>query len=182
MVVPLLSSRACRIGRDPISFTIESVTQADIAEITTLNAVNVPHVNLVSEEEMSAFLPMPGHFLKVVEDGQMAGFVVALFPGADYGSMNYRWFSQTFENFLYIDRIVVSPHFRRRGVASLMYEHLATVARDKSVPRLTCEVNIKPPNPDSLAMHHGLGFTEAGRQQTEGGTKEVSLLSWELNP
>ena len=114
---------------------------------------------------MAAFMTMPGHFLKVVEDNQIAGYVVALYPGADYGSTNYQWFMNTFDAFLYIDRIVVSPDFRRRGVGSLMYAHLAETARAEGVPRLTCEVNIEPPNPDSLKMHHGLGFEQVGTQK-----------------
>ena len=45
---------------------------------------------------------------------------------------------------------------------------------------ITCEVNTRPANPDSMAFHERLGFREVGRQQTEGGAKEVALLAWEL--
>ena len=164
-----------------MSFSIEPVTESDIPALTALNADNVPHVNLVDEAEMAAFLDMPGYFLKVTENGNLAGFVVALSPGAGYGSENYAWFTRQFADFLYIDRIMTHPHFRRRGVAHLIYQHLADLARENGTPRLTCEVNTRPPNPGSMAMHLALGFSEAGVQETDGGAKAVSLLAWELD-
>lgn len=41
---------------------------------------------------------------------------------------------------------------------------------------LTCEVNLEPPNPHSLAFHHRLGFTQVGEQVTTRGTVRVALL------
>jgi predicted GNAT superfamily acetyltransferase len=106
--------------------------------------------------------------------------VIALAPGQIYQSMNYRWFSENFEQFLYIDRIMVSPDFRRRGVATLIYDELGQVCQQAGLQRLTCEVNIMPPNPGSLALHESIGFIQAGTQKTDGGKKEVSLLVKEV--
>ena len=41
---------------------------------------------------------------------------------------------------------------------------------------MTCEVNLRPPNPGSMAFHRAMGFDEVGTQNTEGGSKTVSLL------
>ncbi|MHB1091087.1 MAG: hypothetical protein ACYC06_04325 [Ilumatobacteraceae bacterium] len=45
---------------------------------------------------------------------------------------------------------------------------------------LTCEVNLQPPNPDSLRFHQRLGFGEVGQQESKPGLI-VSLLAKRLN-
>ncbi len=109
-------------------------------------------------------------------NADLAGYVIALPPGCDYDSVNYRWFSSHYDAFLYIDRIMVEPTFRQQGVAQFLYRSLKQIAITNRLARLTCEVNIQPPNPASLALHKKIGFVEAATQETEGGSKEVSLL------
>jgi predicted GNAT superfamily acetyltransferase len=50
------------------------------------------------------------------------------------------------------------------------------------VPVLFCEVNVRPRNETSLAFHEAIGFREVGQQDTDGGTKRVSLLALDLRP
>jgi predicted GNAT superfamily acetyltransferase len=164
-----------------MSLEIKVAGPADFSEMLALNAACVPHVNAIGELEIAFFSSDAHQFRKVVEDGVLAGFVIALTRGVAYESLNYQWFSREIDKFLYIDRIMVHPDFRRRGVASLLYQYLEQVARDDKLQRLCCEVNLVPPNPDSLALHLGLGFIQQATQKTEGGTKEVSLLVKELN-
>ncbi len=159
-----------------MTFEILPVVEADLAGLLELNESNVPHVNSIDRKQMAEFLGYANQFEKVVESGEVAGFVVALEAGAGYESMNYRWFVDHLSDFLYIDRIMVSPDFRRRGVASLLYQHLATQAQAAGLSSLCCEVNLVPPNPDSMRLHLGLGFAQRATQATEGGRKEVSLL------
>jgi predicted GNAT superfamily acetyltransferase len=45
---------------------------------------------------------------------------------------------------------------------------------------VTCEVNLDPPNPESLAFHARLGFARVGEQETKGGSVTVALLAAEL--
>lgn len=163
-----------------MSLEIKVAGPADFSEMLALNEACVPHVNAIGEPEIAFFSRDAHQFRKVVEDGVLAGFVIALTRGAAYESLNYQWFSREIDDFLYIDRIMVNPGFRRRGVASLLYQYLELVARDDKLQRLCCEVNLVPPNPDSLALHLGLGFIQQATQKTEGGTKEVSLLVKEL--
>ena len=42
---------------------------------------------------------------------------------------------------------------------------------------MTCEVNIEPPNPASLAFHARMGFDRVGEQSTKGGEVVVALLA-----
>ena len=55
--------------------------------------------------------------------------LVTLRPGALYDSVNYRWFCENFDDFLYLDRIMVSDHARRRGIATLVYDAMENHVR-----------------------------------------------------
>jgi len=113
----------------------------------------------------------------VADDGEPAGFVVALAPGLGYASENYTWFSARSNDFLYVDRIVLAPRLQGQGVGPRLYAAVEETARADGATEITCEVNVRPPNPGSLAFHARLGFTEVGRQQTKGGATEVALLA-----
>lgn len=93
-------------------------------------------------------------------DGAAAGFVITFVEGSDYDSENYRWFSDREPVFHYVDRIVIDPGHRGRGLARQVY---AALARRHPERPLLAEVNCAPPNPASLAFHAGLGFEEVGR-------------------
>jgi hypothetical protein len=89
---------------------------------------------------------------------------------------NYRWFSATFERFLYLDRIAVAGPMRRRGIATRLYDAMEAAA--VPLERMVCEVNVHPPNPASLAFHTSRGYVEIGR--LSHGEKVVALMSKEL--
>jgi len=148
-----------------------------LEEVLALNNQNTPHVNALSPSDLDELIQASASFQVATDEAdQLAGFVLLLREGAAYTSLNYQWFSKTLAEFLYVDRIVVVPEFRGLGVAQLLYDHARAIAKDQAVPWLTCEVNLEPPNPRSLAFHHRQGFEELGQQATEGGLKTVSLL------
>ena len=111
-------------------------------------------------------------------DGEIAGFCLVLAPEADYDSVNFIWFGERYDDFLYLDRVAIDPAFKRRGIGRAMYaevERLAAVRRP-SANHLTLEVNVEPRNDESLAFHGELGFEEVGQQHTDYGAK-VSLMT-----
>lgn len=163
-----------------VSIIITPASTQDYAAILELNEAAVPHVNSIDKAEL-ADLDQQSFFFGVARsDDNIAGFLLALAQGKTYRSLNYRWFSENYDAFVYIDRIVVSPDFARHGVGRQLYQALQQQAVGIT-PMLTCEVNIEPPNPVSLAFHHRLGFSEVGQQMTDGGNKRVSLLGKVLN-
>jgi predicted GNAT superfamily acetyltransferase len=101
-------------------------------------------------------------------------------PGVGYPSENYRWFSERYDSFVYVDRIVVSEQARNKGVGVELYRLVAEHATKNGAPRILCEVNLEPPNPGSLRFHKRIGFAEVGEQRTQGGTYLVTLLAKEL--
>lgn len=158
---------------------IDDAVREDLSRIRHLNEAEIPHVNSVSEEGFLWFLENADHF-RVCRDGDLlAGFLIGFLPGRPYDSLNYTWFERNYRSFFYVDRVVVAPDARGLGVGRLLYEDFANAGRGKA-ERLTCEVNIRPSNEGSLRFHHAFGFEEVGRQETEGGAKEVSLLAMDL--
>ncbi|MCB0964863.1 MAG: hypothetical protein KDA98_16425, partial [Acidimicrobiales bacterium] len=88
-------------------------------ELRPLVAGDVDDVLALNEEVVHKLAPMgPEDFrwyLDTIElawaaevDGAFAGFVLVLGPGHDYDSDNYRWFSERWDDFWYLDRVAVA--------------------------------------------------------------------------
>ena len=163
-----------------MEFAITDVTTTDLAAVLALNESEVPRLGAVDIEQMHWFASNATYFRIAKTDEQLAAFLVGLRPGSDYGSLNYRWFCDRYEDFAYVDRVAVAPFARRHGLASRLYDDFAATMPD-SVKVMTCEVNILPPNDESLRFHTRLGFGEVGTQVTDDGNKEVALLLKELS-
>lgn len=151
-------------------------TAADLDAVVAINDAAAPAVPVTPARELAELIAQ-SRLTVVADDGDVAGFIVALAPGSDYASENYAWFSARSHDFLYVDRIVLAPRLRSHGVGPQLYAAVADAARGDGATEITCEVNLRPPNPGSLAFHERLGFVEVGRQQTKGGVTEVALLA-----
>lgn len=167
---------------DPV---IEPASLDHINRVLELNEAAVPAVNSVPFSQMVWYLDQANHetgmFLvakaeKKPGDQEIAGFFVGLLPNTGYHSLHYRWFGERWNDFAYIDRVVVDPSFHRRGIAAGFYRSFEDWARGRA-QQMVCDVNRRPPNPESMAYHQKLGFAEVGRQETADGAKEVYLLS-----
>lgn len=165
--------------------SLRDAEPADVDRLLELNEAAVPAVNSVPFSQMVWFLDQAhadrGCCLVARVDEDVVGFLVGLFPGTGYASVNYRWFEARWNDFVYVDRVVVDPGFARRGIASSFYRRLGEVAGERA-SRMTCEVNLRPPNPGSMEFHRALGFAEVGRQEIEGGAREVCMLAARLDP
>lgn len=130
---------------------------------------SVDRAALIALVEQAALVPVRRH------DERVAAFLILLDETADYASPNYLYFKQQLERFVYVDRVVVDASLRGRGIGRALYADVASMAQMRAAP-ITCEVNVKPPNPGSMGFHTGLGFEAMGEQETEGGKKRVRLL------
>jgi uncharacterized protein len=150
---------------------------ADRDHVLRLNNDALPAVSRLDLVGLDALLAQCSHAIGACgAGGELVGFCITLRPGASYESLNYRWFSERFDDFEYLDRIVISPEVRGAGIGASMYGELERRI-DGSAPWLLCEVNVIPLNDGSLRFHHRLGFAEVGQQDTDGGAKRVSLLA-----
>jgi predicted GNAT superfamily acetyltransferase len=71
---------------------IRDITAADLGVIHAINEAGTPGVHSEPPERLVAITRESCIALAAVVDGVVAGFCQVLPPGADYGSVNYRWF------------------------------------------------------------------------------------------
>ena len=152
---------------------IRDLTHTDVEAMWVINEEGLPGTGQVSQDELVSLLNLSSLSLGAFEDERMLGFVICLPPRTSYGSLNYAWFNQRYDAFLYVDRIAVAPANRNQGVGSALYENVVAVARDRSVP-VAAEVNLEPPNPGSVRFHHRFNFDEVGT--LDHGTKAVTMF------
>ncbi|WP_394770450.1 GNAT family N-acetyltransferase [Lacisediminihabitans sp.] len=159
---------------------LRNLTAQDLAQVVLLNDAAHPAVPITSIEEMAELVRVAG-FASVAVDGPdestVRGFVIGMRPGADYPSENFRFFEGRGTDFLYVDRIVVGEAARGAGIGRMLYDAVFALARAEGRAEVTCEVNVLPPNPESLAFHARLGFERVGEQDTKGGSVRVALLA-----
>jgi predicted GNAT superfamily acetyltransferase len=141
--------------------------------VLALNNASTPHVNALNVEQFAWIAANADYFRVAALDGVLAGFVMAIRHGTTYWSGNYAWFGERYDAFLYLDRVVVSPDVRRSGVGSALYTDLVRYTTGRW-PRITLEVNVRPPNPGSIAFHEQLGFVRVGTRSY--GEGEVAMF------
>jgi uncharacterized protein len=156
---------------------LRDATPDDIDLLVEINNSGYPAVPMATALDMEELLELSSLALVAENDsGTGVGFLIAMDPGEDYDSENYVFFESRFENHLYIDRIVLTEGARGLGLGSELYEKVFQRARDDGRERVTCEVNLEPPNPGSLRFHRRFGFEDVDTQPTKGGQVVVQLL------
>jgi len=163
--------------------TARPIGPDDLRAVATLNDSAVPAVNALGLDGLAAHVPRCDVAVMIDDDvGRAVAFLLALAPGSDYASENYRWFETFHPGSMYVDRIVVHPAHKGRGLGRLLYAAADARAATLGLAEITCEVNLEPPNPDSLAFHTRLGFARIGEQVTYGGTGRVAMMARSTRP
>ncbi|MGZ4428063.1 MAG: GNAT family N-acetyltransferase [Nocardioidaceae bacterium] len=140
---------------------LRPVSEREVPAVLALNERNVEMLAPMDEARLHELEGLADRFDVLEVDGGFAGFVVTFARGTAYDSENYRWFSERYDSFYYLDRIVLHEDFRRRGLGGFVYDEMERVARPCG--RLALEVNLEPRNEVSLAFHTSRGYVEVGR-------------------
>ncbi|MES3007731.1 MAG: GNAT family N-acetyltransferase [Pseudomonadota bacterium] len=88
-----------------------------------------------------------------------AGFLLGIVVGKEIENFSYLWFQTRFENFLYVERVVVEDSARRQGLATSMIRETLEWCRERGIDSVVCQVYDRPPNPAGHAVCKALGFT-----------------------
>ena len=133
-----------------------------LKEIFILNQANTPEVgSLDSVDHLKNLLRKSIKNLFISKENSLVGFMVCFRENSEYSSENYKFFSQSENNFMYIDRVAIDKEFRRNGLAQELYNNIENICIEKKLP-LCCEVNTFPMNKPSIDFHKKLGFYEVG--------------------
>ena len=151
-------------------------TRVNPARLLALNNAHRAETSLLDATRLDWMLR---HAFRVEQVGDVHAFLIAFDQDARYDSPNFLWLRDRARDFVYVDRVVTAPEHRGRGLAAGLYHRLFAHARQAGRHRVTCEVNVEPPNPASDAFHARLGFTEIGRA-TNGEDRAVRFLERQL--
>ncbi len=147
------------------------------AALLALNQADADRLSPLTAERLTALI---GRAFMACRIGEADALLIAFDQDADYDSPNFLWFRARCRRFVYIDRVVVDPACRGRGLARHLYAALFARAAEAGHDRVVCEVNQVPPNPGSDAFHAALGFAPVGTAAiatATGNGKIVRYLS-----
>ncbi|WP_040320316.1 GNAT family N-acetyltransferase [Aeromicrobium marinum] len=142
--------------------TIREIEPDDFDTIIDLNQNALEGVGPLDEQKLAHLVDQADQALVLDDGGDIAGFVITLPPGADYESSRYEWFEKRFEEYVYLDRIVVAETHRRQGVASQLYDEIET--------ETPVALEVYDTNDVSLAFHRSRGYEPVGELDHAGKT------------
>lgn len=160
---------------------IRDANAKDFAQILQINEASVHFLSPLNAARLQALHEQSSYHRVVDSAGEIAGFLLAFRENAAYDSSNYQWFDKHFQQFLYIDRVVVSKKFQGQGIGNRLYDDIFAFARSTQAIKLTCEFDIEPPNEISRRFHARYGFSEVGQRSYGADNKKVSLQSASLD-
>jgi predicted GNAT superfamily acetyltransferase len=156
---------------------LRPISRADHPQVLAWNQQHVELLSPLDADRLAELLRWSDLGSVISPDGRDTGFVLTFAGGTAYDSANYRWFSEHYPSFYYLDRVVVEPSARRTGIGTQVYDEIEARARQLA-PVMCLEVNLDPPNEPSLAFHRRRGYVEVGQDDTTGHL--VSLMVKEL--
>ncbi len=159
---------------------IRDATEHDYPAIVKLNADQVEFTSPMDIDRLKLLGSLADYHRVVVNEATVVAFMLAMKTNVPYENDNYNWFSARYNDFLYIDRVVITASYQGRRIGTLFYEDIFEFARENKIPLVACEINTLPPNERSLAFHAKLGFKEVGEQWIQN-SKKVSMQVARIN-
>ena len=145
-----------------VTVLVRNARPTDFPSIAALNADSESFLSPMSEARLERLHGWASYHRVIQGEAGVSAFLLAFREGAGYDSPNYRWFSERYDSFIYIDRVVVASAHRGNGLATFLYLDVFAYARQNAVAIVTCEFDIDPPNEVSRRFHEKLGFQEVG--------------------
>jgi predicted GNAT superfamily acetyltransferase len=135
-----------------------------LKNLYSLNQENTPEVGSIrSVDSFASLLNKSSINLLIKYKKEPIGFIICFRENSEYESLNYKYFDQNKEKFLYIDRVLIKSNYRRMGLGTRVYKYLDEIAAKELLP-ICCEVNSIPLNQISLNFHAKNGFMEVGER------------------
>jgi hypothetical protein len=156
---------------------LKKARMIDLLQIMKLNNGEAKWVGKKNRVFFEKYLNIP-YFYLVLIDKNIAGFAMVMNQGTKYDSPNFLWFKKKFPKFYYIDRIIISKKYRKKGLAKKLYSHIFSKFSNKNLP-ITAEVSLVPKNNSSIIFHKKQRFKTIGKLTSKG--KTCDMLVWRKN-
>ena len=150
-----------------MSIVIRDVREHELDSVLALNNAAGPAILPLDAARLRRFHAEAEYFRVAERDGMLAGFLVGFASSAQHDSDNFRWFREHYQDFFYIDRIVVASRRRGGGVGRAFYADVQSHA-ELRYPQLACEVFLDDGNDPALLFHGSFGFREVGQHVMPG--------------
>ena len=98
----------------------------DLAAMLALNNEHRKETSELDGAKLHALVVQGFHV--GVRNGGRDAFLIAFDQDAISASPNFQWFKSRYKRFVYIDRVIVAPDKRGRGLARGLYEDLFAAA------------------------------------------------------
>jgi predicted GNAT superfamily acetyltransferase len=131
-----------------------------------INEQGLPGTGKVSPDEISHLMNISEICLGAFENDSLIGFVLCLLPKRNYKSLNYSWFNERYEDFIYVDRIAIAKEHRNKGIGTQLYQSVIEFSNEKQIP-IAAEVSLDPPNLGSDRFHVRHSFSSVGEFHQE---------------
>lgn len=160
---------------------IRPLTPSDCEEVLRINAESQPGVAHLDRTEFERLASLQNeHLVMGGPKNALVGYLLAFPSDTPYDGEEFISLTNTSPGpFIYIDQVAVSTDVRRTGAASRLYQATELAAQRRGIQVISCEVNLLPPNPGSLAFHRSKGFFQTGVMETQDG-RTVALMSKQL--
>lgn len=140
--------------------------------ILKMNAEFVHWLAPLDQNGLEHMLARAG-YSRQIDNGQ--GVLVGYAHDVDYPDHeNLNWLRDRYDDFFYIDRVIISGDAHGRGYGRQLYDGVEAFAREQGHPYLTCEVNSRPDNPGSHRFHLSRGFEVVGAQSYPSNADGIS--------
>ena len=144
----------------------------DRAALLALNNAHAVELSWLDPERLDVLLQQANYARGM---GDAAAALIAFDQDSAYSGGHFAWFRARYPRFRYVDRVVVAPAARGRGLARALYADLFASAVAAGHTLVACEVNADPPNPESDRFHAAHGFAAVGSAATGGKTVRYLL-------
>ena len=135
-----------------------------------LYSINQEHAHYLTfienETELSKLIELSDIFMYLVTDNNVLGFMMCFREKSKHQSLNYKYFNDRKDKFLYVDRIAIRGDNGRKGFGSILYRELFKIASLSNLS-VCCEVYTRPMNTTSLKFHYKNGFKSVGKYDFE---------------
>jgi predicted GNAT superfamily acetyltransferase len=141
----------------------------DLPSVAAINTAAAPGVSVLTLNELEDLWQRATVFWVAGDGNEAAAYLIGFADTAEYDGEEFGWFRAREASFFHIDQVAVAVWARRAGLGRALYARAARKAQERTLTRLTCGVNLRPPNPESLRFHAAVGFREVGRLETREG-------------